>query len=74
VVSRAEAPTTPPASTIIGKGKDKRSMPSSLPLNGKTYAQTLANMKFTKEKGSENVPDFEPPKLQKNLERKIQIL
>jgi hypothetical protein len=31
-------------------------------------------MKFSKEKGSENVPEFEPPKLQKNLERKIQIL
>ena len=31
-------------------------------------------MKFTKEKGSENVPDFEPPRLEKNLERKIQIL
>ena len=74
VVARAQAPTTPPASTIIGKGKDKKSMPSSLPINGMTYAQTLANMKFTKEKGSENVPDFEPPRLEKNLERKIQIL
>jgi len=31
-------------------------------------------MKFTKEKGSENVPDFEPPSLEKHLERKIQIL
>jgi len=28
-------------------------------------------MKFSKEKGSENVPDFEPPRLEKNLERKI---
>ena len=74
VVTRANAPTTPPPSTIIGKGKDKRSMPSSLPINGKSYAQTLASMKFSKEKGSENVPEFEPPKLQKNLERKIQIV
>jgi hypothetical protein len=63
VIARAEAPTTPPASTIIGKGKDKRSMLSSLSINGKSYAQTLSGMKYSKEKRSENVPDFEPPKL-----------
>jgi hypothetical protein len=38
-------------------------MLSSLPINGKSYAQTLSGMKYSKEKRSENVPDFEPPKL-----------
>lgn len=48
-------------------------LPSSLPSNGMTYAQTL---KYTakKEKGGENIPEFEPPCLENHLERKLQIL
>ena len=63
LITKAHAPTVPPASNIIGKGKDKRSTPSSMPQNGKTYAQTLATMKFTKEKGSDKIPTFELPRL-----------
>jgi len=31
-------------------------------------------MNFKKEKGSDNIPEFELPQLQDNLERKLQIL
>lgn len=31
-------------------------------------------MVWKKEKGSDNIPNFEPPKLDKHLERKLQIL
>ena len=48
-------------------------MPSSLPVNGMTYAQTLKST-VKKEKGGENIPEFEPPSLDNQLERKLQIL
>ena len=73
-VTKAQAPTDPPASKIIKPGKDKGTgtvaMASSL---GKTsvYAKSLAQH-GKKEKG-DNIPEFEPPKLIK-LERKLQIL
>lgn len=42
-VTKANPPTTPPAAEIIGKGKDrgKVTLPSSLPGQGMSYAQTL---------------------------------
>ena len=42
-VTKANPPTQPPAAEIIGKGKDrgKVTLPSSLPSNGLSYAQTL---------------------------------
>jgi len=72
-VTKANPPTAPPASTIIGKGKDKGGMKlaSSLTTNGVTYAETLRGT--TKKEKGENIPEFEPPKLT-NLERKLQIL
>lgn len=73
-VTKAHGPTTPPAVTIIGKGKDKKQTISSIPQNGLTYAQTLKNVAWKKEKGSDNIPNFEPPQLGENLERKLQIL
>jgi hypothetical protein len=73
-VTKANAPTVPPESTIIGKGKKGVTMPTSMMVNGKTYAQTLHQMNFKKEKGSDNIPEFELPQLQDNLERKLQIL
>jgi len=36
-----------------------------------TYAQTLKNVVWKKEKGSDNIPHFESPKLGENLERKL---
>jgi hypothetical protein len=66
-VTKANAPTVPPESTIIGKGKKGVTMPTSLVQNGKTYAETLATMTFKKEKGSDNIPEFELPKLANNL-------
>lgn len=45
-------------------------MISSLPMNGMTYADTLKAT--VKQERGENIPEFEPPKLQ-NLERKLQI-
>lgn len=41
-VTKANAPTVPPESTIIGKGKKGVTMPTSMMVNGKTYAQTLS--------------------------------
>jgi len=74
-VTKSQPPTMPPAAEIIGKGKDRGgiTLPSSLPSNGMTYAQTL---KYTakKEKGGENIPEFEPPTLDNQIERKLQIL
>ena len=42
-VTKANPPTQPPAAQIIGKGKDrgKVTLPSSLPMQGMSYAQTL---------------------------------
>ena len=37
-----------------------------------TYAQTLKQTSM-KEKGGDNVPEFEPPRLADLLERKLQI-
>lgn len=73
-VTKANAPTTPPESTIIGKGKKGITMPSSMTLNGKTYPEVLATLNFKKEKGSDNIPEFELPRLNEVLERKLQIL
>jgi len=47
-------------------------LPSSLPSGGTTYAQTLKST-VKREKGGDNIPEFEPPKLG-TLERKLQIL
>jgi calpain, invertebrate len=74
VVTKANSPTVPPESTIIGKGKKGVTLPTSLPTNGRSYAQTLATMNFKKEKGSDAIPEFELPRLAQNLERKLQIL
>ena len=74
-VTKSQPPTQPPQAEIIGKGKDRAgvTLPSSLPSNGMTYAQTLKST-VKKEKGGENIPDFEPPSLKNQLERKLQIL
>lgn len=37
-VTKANAPTVPPESTIIGKGKKGVTMPTSMTINGRTYA------------------------------------
>jgi len=66
-ITKANSPTVPPESTIIGKGKKGVTMPTSMTVNGKTYAQTLATMNFKKEKGSDNIPEFELPRLAQNL-------
>lgn len=71
VVTKANSPTMPPESTIIGKGKKGVTMPTSMMVNGKSYAQTLSTMNFKKEKGSDNIPEFELPRLAQNLERKL---
>lgn len=62
-VTKANGPTVPPESTIKGKGKKGLTQPSSLVTNGKTYAETLNTMNFKKEKGSDNIPEFELPSL-----------
>lgn len=75
-MTKANPPTQPPAAQIIGKGKDrgKVTLPSSLPNQaGMTYAQTLRSTS-KREKGGDNIPEFEPPKLAEQLERKLQIL
>jgi hypothetical protein len=70
-VTKANAPTVPPESTIIGKGKKGVTAPSSMTVNGVSYAETLRFMKFQKEKGSDQIPEFELPRLADNLERKL---
>ena len=49
-------------------------MPTSMTINGRSYAETLKYMNFKKEKGSDAIPEFELPRLAENLERKLQIL
>ena len=70
-VTKANPPTQPPAAQISGKGKDrgKVTLPSSLPMQGMSYAQTLRQT-AKKEKG-DNIPEFEPPRLADQLERKL---
>jgi hypothetical protein len=70
-VTKANAPTVPPESTIIGKGKKGVTMPTSMTINGRSYAETLKYMNFKKEKGSDAIPEFELPRLAENLERKL---
>ena len=74
-VTKANPPTQPPAAEIIGKGKDrgKVTLSSTLPHVGMHYAQTLRTG-TRKEKGGDNIPEFEPPCLADQLERKLQIL
>ena len=74
LVTKANSPTTPPESTIIGQGTGTVTIPSSLMQNGMTYAETLQKVSFKKEKGSDHIPEFELPSLNKKLERKLQIL
>lgn len=51
-------------------------MPSSMKINGMDYAETLKHVSFKKEKGSDQIPEFELPRLPQNerLQRKLQIL
>jgi hypothetical protein len=57
VVTKANSPTTPPATEIItGKGNAKNKMISSIPQPGVTYSETL-KMNVRQEKG-EKIPDF----------------
>ena len=42
-------------------------------MNGMSYAQTLKST-AKREKGGDNSPEFEPPRLAEHLERKLQIL
>jgi len=74
-VTKANPPTQPPAAQIIGKGKDrgKVTLPSTLAHIGQPYAATLRTA-TKKEKGTDNIPEFEPPRLADQLERKLQIL
>lgn len=74
-LTKANAPTVSPPATIIGKGKDKGkvTLPTTLPGRGITYAATLKQT-IKKEKGADNIPDFEPPQLDAELQRKLQIL
>lgn len=67
VITKANSPTTPPESTIIGKGKKGVTVPTSMTVNGISYAATLKTMNFKKEKGSDTIPEFELPKLATNL-------
>jgi hypothetical protein len=71
-LTKANAPTVSPPSTIIGKGKDKGkiTLPTTLPGRGMSYAHTLKQT-IKKEKGADNVPDFEPPQLGMDLQRKL---
>ena len=72
IVTKAHSPTTPPTTQIItGKSGSGSKMISSMPVNGRTYAESLRH-NVKQEKG-ENIPEFEPPRLM-NLERKLQIL
>ena len=48
-------------------------LPSTLPHVGMQYAQTLRKGNRI-EKGGDNIPEFEPPTLAAQLERKLQIL
>jgi hypothetical protein len=47
-------------------------MLTSIPMNGMTYAESLRANFSQKTTGNENIPDFEPPRLN-NMERKLQI-
>lgn len=72
VVTKANSPTTPPATEIVtGKGNAKNKMISSIPQPGISYSETL-KINVRQDKG-EKIPDFLPPKLI-NLQRKLQIL
>ena len=75
-LTRALPPTQPPPSNIIGKSKDNGgiSLPSSMPKNGMTYAQTLRQTFVKKTKGEDKIPEFEPPNLNNSLTRKLQLL
>ena len=76
-MTKANPPTQPPAAEIIGKGKDrgKVTLPSSLASasNGMSYKETLRSTN-KRGKGEDNIPEFEPPRLADQLERKLQIL
>lgn len=72
VVTKAFGPTVPPATQIITRKSNNNKMLTSMPMNGMTYAESL-RANFSQEKtGNENIPDFEPPRLN-NMERKLQI-
>ena len=62
-ITKANPPTMPPPSNIIGKDKKKGevTVPTSLPRNGMTYAMTLNTLK--KDTGDIKIPEFEPPNL-----------
>ena len=47
-------------------------MLTSIPMNGMTYAESLRENFGQEKTGNENIPDFEPPRLN-NMERKLQI-
>jgi hypothetical protein len=69
VVTKANSPTTPPATQIItGKGSQATKMLSSMAKNGLSYADQLRT-NFKRERG-DKIPDFEPPRLV-NLQRKL---
>ena len=73
-VTKANGPTVPPATTIIGKGRAGNKVPSSMMTNGLSYAETLKALKKQQNSKEDQIPDFEPPRLDQNLERKLQIL
>lgn len=72
VVTKAFGPTVPPATQIISRKSNNNKMLTSIPMNGMTYAESLRANFSQKLTGNENIPDFEPPRLN-NMERKLQI-
>ena len=72
VVAKAFGPTVPPATQIISRKSNNNKMLTSIPMNGVTYAESLRANFSQKLTGNENIPDFEPPRLN-NMERKLQI-
>lgn len=61
VVTKANSPTTPPATQIItNKGNGGNKMISSIPMNGITYAESLRQSQ-RQEKGDDKIPEFAPP-------------
>jgi hypothetical protein len=71
-VTKAFGPTVPPATQIISRKSNNNKMLTSIPMNGITYAESLRANFSQKLTGNENIPDFEPPRLN-NMERKLQI-
>jgi hypothetical protein len=73
VVTKANSPTTQPATQIVTNQYGNKKALSSIPNGGMTYAESLRQQ--VKQVNTEKIPEFEHPRLHNvNLERKLQIL